>query len=184
LLLSVCGGFGRATPPESERLLPAECEEELGRRVAERIRVKAEEAPLYKNFGADAPRLLWLWSQHAAEGEVGRYLTERLEGGTDEVDAFLGTFVGRAWGMESGLSHKADLHREAYDTIALLVDPEIVLNRLKAKYGGELETPEYHLGDEVPHERQLAHQFASIHAHVRQAAVTAQDPGSAGSKVS
>jgi hypothetical protein len=73
---------------------------------------------------------------------------------------------------------------EAYDTIAQLVDPEIVLNRLKAKYGAELETPEYHLGDEVPHERQLAHQFASIHAHVRPAAVTPQDSGSAGSEAS
>jgi hypothetical protein len=163
--------------PEPERLLPAEGEEEFGRRVAERIRAKAREAPLYKTFGADAPALLWLWNRHAEDGEVGRYLAERLEGGADEVDALLGTFVGRAWGMESGLSHKADLHREAYDAIARLIDPEITLKKLKAQYGAELDTPQYHLGDEVPYERRLAHQFAYIHAHVRQAADTRPSAG-------
>ena len=163
--------------PEAERVLPAECEEELGRRIAERIRGKAVEAPLYKTFGPDTQRLLWLWNQHAGDREVGRYLAERLEGGADEVDALLGSFVGQAWGVESGLSHKADLNREEYDAIARLIEPEIILSKLKAKYGSELESPEYYFGDEVRHERQLAHQFAYIHAHVRQAADTPPPPG-------
>jgi hypothetical protein len=79
----------------------------------------------------------------------------------------LGTFVGRAWSGESGLSVKADLRREAFDTIASVVDPEFVVAKLKAKYGSELDTPEFHLGSQVPYERQLAHQFAAIHQHVK-----------------
>jgi len=163
--------------PEPERLLPPECEEEIGRRIVGRIRLKAQEAPLYKTFGADTPGLLWLWSRHGEEGEVGRYITERLEGGVDEVDAFLGTFVGRAWGVETGLSHKADLRRDAYDAITKLVDPEIIVAKLKAKVGAELDTPEYYLGDEIPYERRLAHQFAYVYAQARQAADSPQAAG-------
>jgi hypothetical protein len=51
------------------------------------------------------------------------------------------------------------------------------LKKLKAQYGAELDTPEYHLGDEMPYERRLAHQFAYIHAHVRQAADTRPPAG-------
>jgi len=156
--------------PESERVVSAECEEELGRAVAERVRVAAQEAALYKVFGNDAPRLLWLWNKYGAPGDVGRYLAERFETGVGEVEAFLGAFVGRTWGMESGLSRKADLMRDSYDTIAKMIDPQIILSKLKGEYGVELDTPEYRLDDERPYERRLAHQFAYLHAHVRQEA--------------
>jgi predicted KAP-like P-loop ATPase len=154
--------------PETERVVSAECEEQLGRVVATRIRYKAQEGPLYKAFGADAPRLLWLWNKYGEPEEVGKYLKKQMETDISEVDALLGTFVGRAWGLESGLSHKADLERDAYDAIARLVDPDFIVEKLKTKYGTELDTPEYRLGDDGPYERRLAHQFAYIHLHVRQ----------------
>jgi hypothetical protein len=154
--------------PETERVVSAECEEELGRPVAARIRLKAQETPLYKTFGADAPRLLWLWNKYGEPGEVGQYLKQQMERDASEVDVLLGTFVGRAWGLESGLSHKADFERDNYNAIEKLVDPEFIVAKLKAKYGSDLGTPEYRLGDNGPYELRLAHQFVYIHQHVKQ----------------
>jgi predicted KAP-like P-loop ATPase len=163
--------------PENERVVSAECETELARRVAERIRAAAQGEPLYQRFGADAPRLLWLWNRYGEPGQVGRYLEEQLNSDAGEVDVFLATYAGKAWGFESGLSHKADLERDAYDAIAKLIDPEIVMAKLKAKYGAELNTPEYYLGDELPYALRLAHQFAYIHQRVKQETQPAKSSG-------
>jgi len=153
--------------PETERIVSAECEEQLARSVAARIRLAAQEAPLYKTFGADAPRLLWLWNRHGETGEVDRYLREQLERDAGEVDVFLGTFVGRAWAVESGLSHRADLRRDAYDAIAGLIQPDFVVATLRVRHGGELDAPEYRLDEERSYEHRLAHQFAYIHQQAR-----------------
>lgn len=154
--------------PENEGVVSAECETALGQCVAGRIRAKAQEGPLYRTFGVDAPRLLWLWSRYGEPAAVGHYLEERLESDPGEVDAFLAAYVGQAWGLESGLPQKADLGRDAYDAISKLIAPEVVMAKLRARYGGELYTPEYHLGDERPYALRLAHQFAHIHRHVTQ----------------
>jgi predicted KAP-like P-loop ATPase len=170
--------------PETERVISAECEEELGRLVAARIRLGAQEEPLYKTFGADAPRLLLLWNKYGEPGEVGEYLKQQMERDASEVDVLLGTFVGRAWGLESGLSHKADLERDNYDAIAKLVDPEFIVAKLKAKYGSELDAPEYRLGDDGPYELRLAHQFVYVHQHVKQEVHGGESPEKAEDKKS
>jgi hypothetical protein len=145
--------------PETERVISAECEDELGRILAERIRVTAAEGPLYRVFGSDTPRLLWVWSKWGQPGAATGYLREQLEQAPNDIEGFWGTFVGP--------SRKADLSREAYDTIAKLVDADHVMAKLRAKYGVELDAPQYHLGNDEPYDRRLAHQFAAIHKHVQ-----------------
>jgi hypothetical protein len=158
---------------EAERVLPAAVEEELGGILAERVRTKAQEAPLFQTFGSDAPRLLWIWSTHAA-GEVDAYLRGLLEADPAAVDDLLATYVGKAWGLESGLSHRADFERHAYDGLAKLIDPDFVMAKLRARYGDELDSPEFHHSRETPLGRRIAHQFAYIHRAVKAQAAAAE----------
>lgn len=160
-------------------MLPAAVEDELGGILAERVRVKAHEAPLFRTFGSDAPRLLWVWSAHAAAGEVDAYLRASLEADPAAVDDLLATYVGKAWGVESGLSHRADFERHAYDGLAMLVDPDFVFARLRARHGAELDAPEFHHSKETPLARRIAHQFAYIHQAVRKQQDAQADPNEA-----
>jgi hypothetical protein len=84
-----------------------------------------------------------------------------------EVDRLLDVFVGKAYGMESGLSHKADLDRDNYDAIASVIDPGYVNGKLKERYP-DLSGANFPYGGKDIGQR-LAEQFAFVH---RKAAAT------------
>ncbi len=153
---------------DAERIVTEAVDQELRSLLATRVRESATTEPPYKRFGQDAPSLLWAWNQYGTQGEVGNYLRGRLTMHEEEVDELLDVYVGTALGLESGLSHRSDFDRGNYDTLAKLVDPEFILERLKARYGAELDNPEYYHGDEVPFRRRVAHQFAYIHKKIKE----------------
>jgi predicted KAP-like P-loop ATPase len=153
--------------PTSERVLEPDLEEELGQILAERVRIQATQAPIYRTHGTDAPRLFWIWNKYASPAEVEAYLRERFEADPAEIDDFLLTYVGKAWGMESGLSHAADFDRGNFDAVATLIPPEFMVAKLKERYGSELDTPQYRHSDNVPLNRRIANQFASLYEGVQ-----------------
>lgn len=152
---------------ESERVVSAAVEQELGRALAARIKAAAASAPLYVTYGADAPRLFWLWSTYGMPDEVGTYLKQQIEANPTSVDQLLDGYVGTAWGVESGLSHKADLERNAYDAITGLLDGQWLYDQLQSRHG-DLSGAVYHHSDDVPIARRLAEQFAVIHKKVQE----------------
>jgi hypothetical protein len=164
---------------EDKRIVPTETEQHLGTALADRIRVAAAETPLYKSFGADAPRLYWLWSKYRGYAEVRGHLKARFDSNEEEVDEFLGTYVGWAWGMETGLAHRSDFSRDRYNAVAELIEADLVVAKLKNRYDAELDTPDYHQSQEVPIARRIAHQFAFLHEKAK--AESQQQPGTVGS---
>ncbi|MDQ3777116.1 MAG: hypothetical protein M3461_23565 [Pseudomonadota bacterium] len=76
--------------------------------------------------------------------------SSRFEANPNEVDSFLDTFVGEAWGMESELQHRADFRRDAYDAVARLIDPDFIVANLKQRYGAELDAPTFYHDSETP----------------------------------
>jgi hypothetical protein len=163
--------------PEDQRVVSPECEEALVRLLVERIRISARTEPLYKKYAADTPMLLWIWGKGALEGEIADHLESRLEQGAEEVDQFLDVFVGEAWGVESGLPHKADFDRGDYDNVSKAIGPEFVASKLRARYGTELDAPQYYMPEETPTAKRIAHQFCSIHKNVTSAAKHADQTG-------
>lgn len=121
-------------------------------------------------FGAwgEAPRLYWLWNKCGDGSAVQTHLRSRFEAIPAEVDNFLETFVGYAWGMESGLPHRADFDRGSYDAVAKLIEPDFIVANLKRRYGVELDTPQFHHGNETSLPRRIAHQFTYIHVKVQE----------------
>lgn len=153
--------------PEEKRIISSVAEEKIFETMAERIRVQGSETPLYQMFGRDAPWLYWVWNRQEGGDTVASQLRTRFEMNPNEVDSFLDTFVGEAWGMESGLPHRSDFDRENYDAVVGLIDPDWIVANLKQRYGIELDAPEYYHGSETPRARCVAHQFAFIHLKVR-----------------
>jgi predicted KAP-like P-loop ATPase len=158
----------------ADQLLMPETLAALQRILAARIAVADIERPLYRSFGAAAKALYWIWEK-VASGAVRERLTAQLEGQPDEVEAFVGIYIGEAWGMTDGLPRPADLRREVYDDIATRVDPDILFAALRGRYGAELDEPVFHQDEGAPVGRRLAHQFAVIHAAAR-ADSTPHDP--------
>jgi hypothetical protein len=111
--------------PEEKRIISSAAEEKISGTLVGRIRVQATEVPLYETFGRDAPWLYWFWNKQDGGEAVATHLRARFAANPNEVDSFLDTFVGEAWGMESGLLRRADFRRDAYDAVARLIDPYI-----------------------------------------------------------
>jgi hypothetical protein len=104
------------------------------------------------------------------------YLRKRFDLDASEIDDFLATYVGKAWGM-SGLSHVADFDRGNFDAVAALVPPDCIFGKLRERYGAELDSPEYHYSDDVPLARRLAHQFAVIYLGIEKEKKKQADAG-------
>lgn len=150
--------------PEEKRILPPDGEKNISEILAVRIRELAEKIPLYKTFGRDTYVLYWFWSEQEGENSVSTHLRNCFEENPNEVDDFLDTFVGEAWGVESGLPHRSIFRREDYDAVAKLIEPEFIMSNLKQRYGEEIGSPEFYRGAEIPLSHRIAHQFAYIHA--------------------
>jgi hypothetical protein len=152
---------------EDQRVLPEQSEQIVGQTLADRIRDVASVAPLYAAFGNDSPHLLWIWKQNGSAGEMEGSLRSWLCASADAVDKFLAAFVGRAWGLESGVSRRSDFSRNSYDRVADLIDPAFIVERLRAKYGDNLEDDrQREPKTQGQWERQTAGRFVSIHQFV------------------
>lgn len=154
--------------PDEDRIISPAAEGNISVAMAERIRAQAAESPLYQTFGKDAPWLYWLWNKQGGREVVATHLHTRFEANPNEVDCFLDTFVGEAWGMESGLPHRTDFDRRNYDAVARLIDPDFLVASLKQQYGAELDAPEYYHGSEIALARKIAHQFVYIHVKIHE----------------
>jgi hypothetical protein len=164
-----CLRFMRYSKDDSAEELVLKIQSELivGQALAARIRKAANDGPLYLSYGNSAPDLLWLWMRYGEPGQMEHVLRTWLSNSTDAVDKFLATYVGRAWGMESGLSRRSDFRRESYDRIAEIIDPEFIVERLRAAHGDLIEKDrEDEPASEIEWEEQTARRFVDIHKFV------------------
>jgi hypothetical protein len=155
---------------ESERVISDAAEGELGRIVVERAKARAAETPLWREFPQDSPGIFWMWKRYGSPPPVGEYLKMRFTENPAEVSVFLTSYVPDAWGLESGLRHKGDFRREAYDMVRDLVDPEEIAAWLRGSYGAEIDQGEHYQPDTVPFEKRIAIQFGFIHRKVKEQA--------------
>ena len=154
--------------PEEERIISSAAEKNISGAMVERIRAQADKEPLYQTYGRDAPWLYWVWNKQDGGKAIEAHLRARFETNPDEMDSFLDVFVGEAWGMESGLPHRSDFDRDNYNAVTKLINPDLIMENLKQRYGTELDSPKFNRDSGSPIARQIAHQFAFIHLKVRE----------------
>src|ERR1700676_3087149 len=121
-----------------------------------------------RQFGKDAPRLYWLWNKYSGDAAVAAHLGARFQAKPNEIDTFLESYIGEAWGFESGLPRPSDFTRNLYNEIASLMDPEILSVNLRQRFGKELDAPQWDHSDDTSLDRQIAHQFMLVHQKARE----------------
>ncbi|MGA0607966.1 KAP family P-loop NTPase fold protein [Phenylobacterium sp. VNQ135] len=137
----------------------------------ERIREEAESSSLLEVLGTDFVRVL-IGIVHAGFGdEVKAEVRTFLEGDRDglRADQLLAACTSQAYSMETGAPVPTDFQRHNYDAMALIADPEFLLDQLRERYGDRLETETFpYIDDFAEAERPLARaqQFAGIHRAV------------------
>ncbi len=149
---------------DSERLFEKAVEDELGGLVAERIASKAEETPVYIEYGRHTPLILWAWSHWDCKQATEAHIRKALEAKPETVTELLKTYISTAWGMESGLPIKGDFKREQYDSLTKTINPDIVCESIERQYGKHfLDTFDPASIDSKTFEEKVALQFTQVH---------------------
>lgn len=147
---------------------------DVGSILAGRIAADISGNPDYSRHGRKIGRLLYIWKELGPKDEMSAFLTDRLDKNPDDATKLLDAFIGRAWGLESGLSHKSDFERSDFDTVANLVDPGIVLAALKKTFGTLLDNATFDKCWELNGDQQTACRFVAIFNKVQQEKVKEQ----------
>ncbi len=163
-----CFNWMRSDPSAPDRLLAPECEGRLGRIMAGRIEAAAREYPPYQAWPEETSMILTLWKQYGSNGAVQQYLQERFSSDKHEVLLLLDAFTPTAWGLESGLSHKADFMQQGYDAVAQLISPDLVMGHLRKLYGAAVDAADFCQTQDIPAEERIARQFGFLHRRAQQ----------------
>ncbi|OGT54766.1 MAG: hypothetical protein A3E01_18810 [Gammaproteobacteria bacterium RIFCSPHIGHO2_12_FULL_63_22] len=148
---------------ESEWVFDQADFDQLRELVVREVIVPADaQEPLYRQFGSECTTLYWRWQEVDATG-VSLRLRACLDAGPEEIDIFLDAFVGEAWELGTGLSHRTDLDRGVYNELGRLVDPTDIARRLRERHGEQLDDPQFRQGKDVALGTRIAHQFAYLH---------------------
>lgn len=150
---------------EDHRLFSVEDEDGLGKILAQRVGEAAAEQPIFRRFKGDTGRFLWIWNKYEAPKPT-EHLIAALNAAPEAAVDLLCAYVGTATSLETGLSHRGDFRRDAYDAITGLVSGDLILQKLKERFGASLDDSTHHFPRETPFGNRVANQFAYIHKHV------------------
>lgn len=161
------------TPPE-KRVLTDEGEASLNAILITRIEEADTVSPIFMSHPKDAPSLYWSWADGTSVDHVRQKLEVLFNAAPEQLDGFLGCYVGEAWSMESGLPRPADFRRNQYDSVSHLIPAEYVAANLRLRYGEELDVPQNYPPDTMAQPRRIAHQFITVHKAVLAEHATSQ----------
>ena len=136
--------------------------------LVKRIKDDAAKNQIYRI--EDAVSAMWIWKDYGESGELAQYLEEGFAAEPREAVAFLRSFVGTGWGLETGLPVRGEFMRNAYDTVAAIVSPFAVMEHVQKIYGDDIGTGDYYQAPSVDADLAVVRQFAHIHRQVVQQA--------------
>ena len=124
---------GDDVTPEARTLTPAEIME-LEVALADRIATAAAEAPFFLSMPRYAPDLYYAWKSGTGRTTVEDHLTALCAGNLENALALVRAFMPTAWSMETGMSVGSQVERNTYDSIAGLMDPQVITNTFAAAF--------------------------------------------------
>lgn len=135
--------------------------------LAGRIAADVSANPDYVRHGRKIATFLHVWKKYGPEGEMNGFITDRFAKHPDDAVKLLDAFLGRAWGLESGLSHRSEFDRSDFDAIASLIDPSLVLAALRKTFGTVLDNVTFDRCWELQGDQQTACRFVAIFEKVQ-----------------
>ncbi len=131
--------------------------------LADRVVANARVSPPWITDRDDLANALLLWRESYGPESVNEYLRNRFHEYPNDVFAFIECFVTPAYSVETGLPSRRDLMKWGYDSIAAVVDPEIVITAIWAISPALRGGTHYWVSKDVPRDERIARQFLHLH---------------------
>lgn len=116
---------GDNVAPEARSLTLEEIHE-LESALADRIAVAAGESPFFLSMPRYAPSLYNAWMGGAGRTPVEDHLTALCAGNLENALSLVRAFMPTVWSMETGMPVESQVERNTYDSIAGLMDPQVI----------------------------------------------------------
>jgi hypothetical protein len=146
----------------------ADLEVALGERVARDAAV----VPLFISMPRYAPTLYYDWVRGADKTVVEQHLVSLCSNNVENGLALVRSFIPSAWDVASGLRVDSQVDRNAYDLVAAIVDPQVLVDVFASAYPSTAvdELPEDPSG--LDEEEETALRFVRLHRFVKPQANT------------
>ncbi|MES2522557.1 MAG: P-loop NTPase fold protein [Gemmatimonadota bacterium] len=162
---------------QEARLIPADEETQLLRTFVERLEQENETSPLHLRDTTQSVRhLLYLWRRYGRPGRTREYYAHRLASHPQEAVPLLHAVASHAVSLNTGMPLAPRIDREDYDSIAALLDVEVLVNALRRAHGERLvpaavdehavEVEHEDLNERLDPELRLARRFIWLHDKV------------------
>jgi hypothetical protein len=147
-------------------VLTTEEDIEVGRVLAERIASLWESSDPFAVLRSGAARTLHVWGIYGDLAALRDRLAAMVKADMTILFQLLSAFLGRSWSMETGVPLTSEFRRETYDAVTKYLDPAIVYELLRERYGQSVGTGSFYDFHDRPPEERLANEFAFIHRAV------------------
>lgn len=135
--------------------------QKIGGSLAARVQ-NAIEQNLFFDSISDVGILLYVWRNHGNQ-DTKKVLRASFRKSDGNLDKFLKGVAGFGFSSRVIGSKVNDLNKEHYESICKFTDAQMIADMLLARYGGELNNPQYEMESETPVNLRLANQFMYIH---------------------
>lgn len=157
--------------PEKDAFSEA-CIEEIGKHLGLLIANLLEDnEDITQLFPKSIPTVFAILNTYLRNGCVNDYVTNLISKDPEGLVRILNAYVPKAWGMESGISHKSDFERHQYNNLTSELDASIVLSSIQNHFPQVMEMdvskdfPKVH-DDDGDKRFLFLQQFVWVHQHV------------------
>ena len=160
---------------EARALTPSEITE-LESVLADRIAQESAAEPLFISMPRYAPNLYYDWLRGAGREAVESHLDEACHSNVETALAFVRAFMPTAWSVVTGLPVGSQVERNTYDSIAGLLDPQVLVDIFAEAYPGTLSADLPDNTSSLTAEERIALRWAMIHRFVTTQTTESPEP--------
>lgn len=152
---------------ENKGTFSSEQGETLGSVLAKRIQDLAKEQSLFKLFGNEVARLLHVWARWGSKTDTTGYIEKMLNSGEIDLTEFLTVLTPTAYIVNTGTSFKKNFERREYDSLAAIIDPALIYQRLDEVHTKDVDATVYPRNFlQTPSGEMVVKQFVWLHNRV------------------
>ena len=151
-----------------EQLITEDQLKTIGKAFAKKIKKYSDSNNLINDFKENLSSLLWNWGHWGSKKDIQAYIKKAIAADPKNAYSLIDAYVGNAYDLGSGRKSRSDFRTDAYNLIAELIDPSILIDPLGKIYGDVINIdlvsfPDVRHNRNESEEELIAKQFIYIH---------------------
>lgn len=142
--------------------------ERIGTILGDNLKTELENSvDVTASYPRSVPTIFYYLSEYVGSEWLEEYVKTYIESDKSYIVRLLDSYTGKAWGMETGVSHKTDFERRQYDDITRVIGFDIIVDAIRGYFG---DVPD--VADDFPRNGDqedrsiLLNQFLWVHRYV------------------